>query len=73
MSYLGQGTDANVGQKEPLLSIKKDERIGRSSGGGQRERLPPVKDPEPAALHRPSPRTEGIKSYAEEGSCAKLQ
>lgn len=27
-SYLGQGADANVGQKEPLLSIKKKREKG---------------------------------------------
>lgn len=33
-SYLGQEADANVGQKEPLLSIKKEERTVWSNGGG---------------------------------------
>lgn len=33
-SYLGQGADANVGQEEPLLSIKEEERKGWSNGGG---------------------------------------
>lgn len=43
-SYLGQGADVNVGQKEPLLSIKKEEREGWSDGRRIARVSPPVKD-----------------------------
>lgn len=70
--FLGHGADANVGQKEPLLSIKKEQRTGWSNSRGRRGCLLRWKIA-PAALHSPSPRTEGIKSSTDERSGVKLQ
>lgn len=69
---MGQGADANVGQKEPLLSIKKDERKGWSDGRRIARVSPLVKDhagcsPQPT----PEDRGDQIRSHAEEGSGAK--
>lgn len=70
--FLGHGADANVGQKEPLLSIKKEQRTGWSNSRGRRGCLLRWKIA-PAAFHSPSPRTEGIKSSTDERSGVKLQ